>query len=180
MASRDYPQESSPSAMSEALNWLRRATQRLRVLSLIIASLSILHLIWGITLAAYIIAGGYFPFEVGGVILSDVGLFLLIVLYLIQFDRMVSRGNVYFQEISDEVEWYIGSTKEALSTHPRERPDLSLRVLLRDFNQSTRLPLMRSEGGGGIQYFVICLTGLFLNTILLAYLPTILKNLRSL
>jgi hypothetical protein len=180
MASRNYPRESHPSSIGDALDWLGRATLRLRLLSTIISSLSILHLILGITFAAYVFAGGYFLAGVAVVILADVGLFLLIVLYLVQFDRMVSRGNVYFQEISDEVEWYIGSNKEVLSTHPRDRPDLSLRVALRDFNQATRLPLMRSEGGGGVQYFVICLAGLFLNTVLLAYLPTILKNLRGL
>lgn len=64
------------------------------------------------------------------------------------FERMVRRGNVLFEEISDELEWKVRHEEvEHSTTPPDQRPTLNPRIVLRAFAQTTDLPLVPGKFG---------------------------------
>jgi hypothetical protein len=88
-------------------------------------------------------------------------IFLIICIFLlITFDKQKRQGNVLFEEISDELQWWMLSknssdtNKENNILVEKERPILRIRIALREFAHTTDLPLMRSSYGS-IMYFLL-------------------------
>jgi hypothetical protein len=69
--------------------------------------------------------------------------FLLLLLY----DRFRKRGDAYFEEISDELQWDLKLSKKSDSNLERKRPDIEARVILREYINVTDLPLVRGRNG---------------------------------
>ena len=93
------------------------------------------------------------------------------VLFVTFYEIAVKRGNVLFEEISDELQWHIETEgilrpinpKEATPKGPvaPERPAINVRVVLRSFAQATDLPLFPGRYGPAF-YTLINLVLIFL------------------
>jgi hypothetical protein len=69
---------------------------------------------------------------------------------LIRFDSLKRKGDVVFKELSDELQWYVRYEKDKRGmSEPsaRSRPELSTRIVLREYAASTTLPLVPSDFG---------------------------------
>lgn len=91
-------------------------------------------------------------------IISATGLFFVLVC-VVYFETLRKRGDVIFEELSDDLQWYIRDGKK-LQTHTgdyddseswaEERPTLSARIVLRAFSQAADLPLIPGRFGPAI------------------------------
>lgn len=148
--------------------------RQLRVLSTQIAVTMIIHLTFGIGVMAFQVAANVRMNSLGfaTAVLIDMILFLIVAALLLIFDWNLSSGNALFQEISDEVEWFIGRGGESVNRRsaPSDRPGLELRLALREFNQATRLPLIQNSGGL-VQYFFLGFVGLIVNFVVFTLVP---------
>jgi hypothetical protein len=75
----------------------------------------------------------------------------LILIALLRFDRRRRRGDAVFEELSDELQWYVknSTTGEASG---RYRPDITVRRAMREFVASSTLPLTKNYTSGIIFY----------------------------
>lgn len=110
------------------------------VVSLMLTATNFLHII-------FVPRGIAFLLEVGTLLLSAV--------LAIRFESFKKRGDVLFKELSDELQWHVrfetGSDPFGKDRPPPEsRPGLNTRVVLREFAQSTDLPLIPGRYGPGL------------------------------
>jgi hypothetical protein len=148
--------EGFPAASEEEddLHWmlkdLYRVKQRLSSLGTIVFALTLLNLLlavlWPIVLPSpirseYSSRSSSDSPRVAVVGLNAAGT-LAAVFALLFFERQRKRGDTLFQEISDELHWSEHGPAEA-----HERPNLRIRVLLRDYSRSTDLPLIPARMG---------------------------------
>lgn len=66
----------------------------------------------------------------------------LALLYL--YDDRRKRGEVLFEEISDELEWYVSNDKDNVNL---KRPQIGARIALRSFTKTTDLPFVSGKIG---------------------------------
>jgi hypothetical protein len=110
----------------------------------------------------------------------------IVVLYM--WDTIRRKGNIYYQEVSDEIEWAFqantrrktkavqhapqtssnghnpaerpgGASRSKPSRGEGERPDLSVRLMMRSFLEASRLPFAGDNTSGVLYlaYFLLCL-----------------------
>lgn len=94
---------------------------------------------------------------------------LAAVYYLALFDSTMRRGNILFDEISDELQFYLlGERTYTAGPLPvnSARPDLNVRVSLRNYVNATNLPLFSGRAGITVYFFLNLLT------VFISILPT--------
>lgn len=156
------PSDWESSELDHALRQLRITTQRLHSLSSLIVATTFINVALCIsTISLHLIFGASTIFSIQIIIILPLFPLLASVAYLYSFDKLVSRGEVLYSEISDELEWTI--REERISSRPnpdirteshspikRERPGLSVRVALREFIQASKLPFARGPSATAI------------------------------
>lgn len=103
--------------------------------------------------------------------LNSAALFMATMWLIYRFDRVRSSGDLFFQEISDELEWYVRTTrgndittKQFHNTTHGARPSIETRIVLREFVQAAQLPLI-TGANGPLWYFIVNFALLVLNCI---------------
>jgi hypothetical protein len=156
--------------MTGSARELLRITRRLRLIGalvLVVTSGSFGVLLWSIAQSQYryVSDAQFFALLNIAVAMSTVGL-------LGAFEVLRKRGDAIFQEMSDELQWYVGRSaprdhprggsagsghprgRSTLtsreSTNPQERPVFEARVALRTFSAAAELPLIPGRFGGAI------------------------------
>jgi hypothetical protein len=81
--------------------------------------------------------------QVGAVIVG------VVLLAVAAFDTLRKRGDALFQEVSDELQWFVGR-KDVETSLPQSRPFLPARVALRSFANAAQLPLVPGVRGPGL------------------------------
>jgi hypothetical protein len=81
----------------------------------------------------------------------ELWLALIALLAVAVFESTRKRGDVMFEEISDEVQWRVAQDRPQKglepSSHPDKRPSLEMRIALRSFASATDLPLIPGRYG---------------------------------
>lgn len=90
------------------------------------------------------------------------------------FESLRKRGDAIFQELSDELQWYVGRSGShsvfedaPRGDSPRERPLLEVRLAMRSFSAAAELPLFPGSLGGAF-YAVFNLLIAIASAVLLA------------
>jgi len=77
-------------------------------------------------------------------VLSSLGIIIL-------NENLRRKGDVLFEEISDELHWYVGPKKQSDNgVVADQRPSWNARVVLRSFAQATDLPLIPGKFGSAL------------------------------
>jgi hypothetical protein len=136
-----------------ALQKLEQTTHKNQFVSKFTAMLTFLHLL----LVAFLVVGiGMLYFLVPALriplLLADLAVTVSAVLCVLTYDRQIRQGNAIYQEISDELEWRVHPTNkqdQVLESEEKtgDPPNLRVRIVLREFILSTRLPLVSSDNG---------------------------------
>jgi len=162
--------ENSANSLDDSLKSLGRITRALSLLSLTVLGGTSLNLIFSIF--SFIFFNYYISFrsERGyysgseGHYYSTLMQFFITLTWMVCFAVIIAvyfyeskrkRGEVLFEEISDELEWYvIGQDKKRIAA---ERPKIDARVSLRSFVKTTDLPFIPSKYGPAF-YLIINLS----------------------
>ena len=99
--------------------------------------------------------------QIVGTALIVAGLTAINIMVAVMFDMLRKRGEVIFEEVSDEFQWYVGRTESSTMERPGPRPDFAVRLVLRDFARAGDLPLARGRNGPAT-YVVVNIFVLFL------------------
>jgi hypothetical protein len=148
--------------IDEALHELRMVTHRVRMNANLVTAITLTHIAYSIFSIVYTAMASdtsrysaYYVFR-PGFIAAEIILLVTIIMALLRFDRAISRGETLYQEVSDELEWHISVTRKKTpvkeSRFMKDRPGLQVRLLLREFVSSSRLPLVR--GDLGVAYYL--------------------------
>lgn len=80
------------------------------------------------------------------VVMIEGSLLFIIIFAAMRFEYFRKRGDVLFEEISDELAWNLTNkvSKEEVS---KERPSLKIRVILRSFVKTSDLPIVPGKYG---------------------------------
>lgn len=137
------------SSVEHAVGELAHLTRRLRIFGLVALTITVVNigtLFWVIFLTA---RSRYIYVEGGNsLVLTSIVFTVGTVVILSLFEALRKRGDVIFQELSDELQWHVG--RRSGSEVPRERPLLDARVSLRAFSATSELPLIPGRFGGAI------------------------------
>jgi hypothetical protein len=191
-------------ALELALRQLRHLTKRLRLISNAVIGITLLHIAYSLFSMVYVIIAAdvsrYSEYQTARpfLIFFEVTILAGSLITLLIYDRLIAEGEALYQEISDELEWYISRQsrkKRPLKSRPslsqtasvdsktangarsrpldelrfsKDRPGFSVRLLLREFVLSARLPFIR--GNQGVIYYVainVILTLAFIITVAL-------------
>jgi hypothetical protein len=129
--------------LNTAVDELIVITKQLRLLSSLIAGVTLLNLFW----AFYILLPYDLPTAERLLLSVHAAILLLCLLLLWLYDNRRSIGDSLFDEISDELQWYIASGHTTNMQHDEtkmeQRPFLQERVTLRQYVYTTNLPLGR-------------------------------------
>lgn len=140
------------------LDRLERINRRLSMEGVLIVIFTTTH----IACALFLMFNRYFHYNMefdinpAGMLIIETVSFFGSLLLLLCYDRLRKKGDVIFEEISDEFQWYIrkGNYVNVKEGTPQEGPALRARVLLRTFATTANLPLAPGKYGPGI-YFLI-------------------------
>jgi hypothetical protein len=199
--SSNVPEED---ALELALWQLRHLTKRLRLISNGVIGITLLHIAYSLFSMVYVIIAAdvsrYSDYQTARpfLIFFEVTILGASLITLLIYDRIIAEGEALYQEISDELEWYISRQsrkKRLVKSRPslsqtasvgsktangarsrplddlrfsKDRPGFSVRLLLREFVLSARLPFIR--GNQGVIYYVainVILTLAFIITVAL-------------
>jgi hypothetical protein len=154
----------------EALEALQKTSMRLRLLGAYTSTLAFASLV-SVVFAAVskflpLLEVARLAFVLTGISICFVGLACLYV-----WERRRNEGMIYYEEISDELEWRHrgvrhGHTSIVQAKRPKKRPHILVRIQLRRFLTSTDLPLApgRYAVTAYTAFYVICIV---LNIIIL-------------
>lgn len=88
--------------------------------------------------------------------------FLLVLAALYFYESTRKHGEVLFEEISDELEWYVDNKfGKKSSSH---RPEINSRILLRSFIKTTDLPFISGKSGPAV-YLILNITLIIISTL---------------
>jgi hypothetical protein len=156
------PEESGSRELDRALEELHTITRNLRGTTGIITFITLIHIALSLSSMVFAIVATDTSrystyYDVRPVLIFfEIAILVAILALLLWYDRKISKGDALYQEISDELEWNIRTTKKRLpvkeSRFIKDRPGLSVRLLLREFVLSSRLPLVR--GNQGVAYYL--------------------------
>jgi len=157
------PTHLGPHGMSveDALKKLQRISWDLRRLGIVIAVLAAMALlsVLGVALVRVTKADLATKFMILGTnVASCCGGFA----WLIVWNRQRDRGMILYEEISDELEWRHRTYRPANGAqngNEGKRPDLGIRLILREFLASTSLPLVPGPSSGVMYlgFFLVCI-----------------------
>lgn len=153
----------SKTTLTPSLTFLEKATWQLRVIGIIILffTLTVLSVPLINIVRKYQINDLGFAFCV---ILTFINIFLTIF-----FDYLRKKGETIFEEVSDELHWYIGYEKGNSQNTSEKKPEIKIRILLREFVKTTDLPLIPGKYGPavyiGINIIIISFIGYWFYTI---------------
>jgi len=138
-----------------ALNLLEHATKRLRLFGLTAFVLTVLS----VCILLSMIGGGIFLVfrSLTFIVLTSSLVSTSALLCLIAYEYERKRGDVLFEEISDELQWYVRES----DTESDSRPLIGARVVLRSFARSVDLPLAPGRFGPAV-YFLVNAISIFL------------------
>jgi hypothetical protein len=141
---------SDPAPISQALLRLEDVTRHQRRYGQLVAALTIITVAGSITLAFYRVFHVIESVFLSTLIVVAVSA-LCALLLAVFFESRRKEGDVFFKEISDELQWYVrfGSHEggSSGSRAPEQRPDLHARLALRSFAQTSELPLVPGAYG---------------------------------
>jgi hypothetical protein len=86
---------------------------------------------------------------------------------IVFYESWRKRGEVLFEELSDELDWRVNPQQRG--GYPRERPALEARVALRSFTRTSDLPL--APGRLGPAFYVLINLALLITTFVQIYAP---------
>lgn len=149
------------SEIKNAVNALARRTAYLKILGSSACAATALHLFAFAYLALFASKlRERFPEGLVGerlevMLALEISIFSLSIGLLFVYDRVLSQGDVIYQELSDELEWdvrhrYLPQVEPRTA---RRRPRLRLRIQFREFVSASRLPLAR--GSYGLMAYVL-------------------------
>lgn len=147
----------SVSKLEKELERFNHITNRLRVLGLTCAFLSFINLIH--TLWRIVIRSRY----IEELAICSVTMLFTVLICIVLFDFLRKKGDVLFEEISDELQWGVyndverKSDKEdypVLERSAEERPRLHVRIVLRSFSRAADLPLVPGRFGPAIYLLI--------------------------
>jgi hypothetical protein len=131
----------------DILQKLQNITTKLRIIGITIFLITVFAL--ALAIGSLTNRYMYHDFLYFVIILVILSLSLLVV-----YDYQRRRGDVLFEEVSDELQWNLTKTLKEQTDSPRpNRPDLLARIVLRQYNTSIDLPLAR--GKNGIMIYVL-------------------------
>lgn len=131
--------------LENSLDNLKKVTDQLRRYSIIIAIIELLLMVIGLIILGFNYS--YFGHDKYNVIDNYFVFFYLFALIgissLVVFEKKKRRGEILFEEISDELHWDIGYQRTSKNNViANERPNLEIRLILRDFAKSSNLPFL--------------------------------------
>lgn len=146
MTNPDESGQIRSTSLEESLVRLERLTKNLQVFGLLIFLLTLLNWFYLFTiLFVSFFARRYSPTIIFFVPLA---LYTITLMSIFRYETSRKWGYTLFEEISDELEWYIQpETSKPLPSHPIERPALRARIVLRSFARNTDLPLVPGKYG---------------------------------
>ena len=160
-----HGEETAESALMEELDRLRFVTRRLRWLGM--QCFTMVLATTALTVASSItdkLAGGN-SFQL--IIVSLGGVMIVMGLTaLFAWEREKDRGSAIYEEVSDELEWdhrsLRGSFHQSDESAPERRPDLNIRLALREYLRNAKLPLVSAESGATFYLLTygVCIIGL--------------------
>jgi len=130
--------------LTPSFKFLKKATVQLRIIGFIIFSITSINILF--LLLCLIEGKSTLEHWVYSIIALTFGNFIL----TIYFEYLRKRGEAVFEEISDDLHWYIGYKKENSKENSEKKPGLEIRVLLRSFAKITDLPLIPGRFGPAI------------------------------
>jgi len=144
----------------DSLRRISRITSRIRHANSLVALLTLGNLAAAIFVIVNprITQTNYFVAEA---VMASVTCLATALLMLGVQERWRKVGEVLFEEISDELQWFAVSDKAISSTKPMGMPRLDHRIILRQFAKTTDLPLVPGKHGGAIYALVNLLVGIF-------------------
>lgn len=160
MIQRQKLSGASPQTTDEYLATLGRITVNLRTYGLYLLLLTVLNVITVVVLASRI----GLPFTNIGFLSFEIAFTSMTILCAALHDTLRRKGEVLFEEISDELHWRQKETHlDSVLARPdqEDRPTLDARVILRSFAYASDLPLIPSKFGPAI-YVAINLLLLFM------------------
>lgn len=83
---------------------------------------------------------------------------------VVLYEYLRRKGDAYFEEISDELQWNVGYRRRTSNPDKNadETPPLQIRVILRSFARTTDLPLIPGKFGPAIYAGINVVLALFL------------------
>ena len=153
------------SNIEQYLTSLQKTTLNLRVLGLQILLLTVLNLSGVLAMTSHIFQNQR------GVLLTSTDILIgVIVLSAAFHDAMRRRGDVLFEEVSNELHWGGKESSDVTGSEAKhsDRPTLDARITLRSFAYASDLPLIPGKFGPGI-YIVVNLFFLFLSWFLYSH-----------
>ena len=86
--------------------------------------------------------------DISDILLISSMSFFVNIFLLFLFDLYKKRGDVLFNELSDEYEWRAKQSSVFFAdSPPKDRPQLAIRVVMREFIKNSDLPLLQGESG---------------------------------
>jgi len=125
------------------LKRLKTITLRLRLVGLYIAIITAFSITLELTTMSY--NSIYFPKEQIKFIIYT--MFIVSLIFLIFYDKMRRSGDAIYEEISDELQWDIKKYKKFEFNIEKNKPSLDARIILREYINTTDLPLTRGSYG---------------------------------
>jgi hypothetical protein len=129
----------SSESVTRSIRELGRITQQLRIVGTAILVVTLIN--FGILL--WIVAQAARPAYAEAQNLNSLPNIIFAMATIVAlgiFETLRKRGNAIFQEVSDELQWHLGRTRDL--DRPEERPFLDARVALRTFSAASELPLV--------------------------------------
>jgi hypothetical protein len=158
MPRRLTEQEPDFKAILESASVLGQVSMRLRMVGPVALVLSLANfaiLLWGIVRSN---RGDLYIAE--SMALTNLVLTVVTISVLGYFESLRKRGDAIFQELSDELQWYVGRSGShsifegsSQSSSPRDRPLLEVRLMMRAFSAAAELPLSPGSSGGALYAF---------------------------
>ncbi|WNV09014.1 hypothetical protein [Tardiphaga sp. 709] len=95
--------------------------------------------------------GLYPPFSQTELLFLSSIFFYMSLIALFMYERSRKLGDTIFNEVSDELQWNLINERSEFSPHERRgRPQLTIRIALRNFIAGTDLPLVAGRQGAAI------------------------------
>lgn len=80
---------------------------------------------------------------------------------LLRYDTHKRAGDAIYEEVSDELQWHLTREVKGESPQRKDRPELEMRVLLREYAIGTDLPLVRGPHGPMIYSILVIVSLVF-------------------
>lgn len=140
-------------ALERSLDNLSSVTTRIRYLGIIsfivsIANFIVMGLVIGRTIFRF--------YGITTIVFTSVLLGIWALAGIVMYEYLRKKGDVLFEEISDELQWYVQSDGPDIGVQgtAEKRPILRARIVLRAFAQNTDLPLVPGKFGPAVYVLV--------------------------